>query len=271
MSSFIGEAKLVANLVHPNIVQIHHLGRHGKGYYIAMEYLDGVDLGRLIGEHRRRGIDLSVELALLIIQRVCDGLQYAHSKTDDDGHPLHLVHRDVSPSNIMVGSAGEVKLTDFGVAKAAQFMEDDADYLVGSVEYMSPEQAACEPVDARSDLFSLGLVGYELLTGERVFRDLGQDLEQAARTVMEAELQDPRDVRPDLPHGVVEILMQCLRRDPAGRFASAEALARAVENEVYEWGRMPTAADLARHLAALGLPVPDLEEGDHDREDLRQS
>ncbi|MFO7871880.1 MAG: FHA domain-containing serine/threonine-protein kinase [Kiritimatiellia bacterium] len=141
VSSFIGEAKLVANLVHQNIVQIHHFGRHENGYYIAMEYIDGTNLTDFMNRHRKLGLDIPMEIATFIASRVCRGLEYAHSKADEEGKPLGLVHRDVSPNNIMIAREGEVKLADFGVAKAAQFMEEEEGDLVGSVEYMSPEQA----------------------------------------------------------------------------------------------------------------------------------
>ena len=252
VSSFIGEARLVANLVHPNIVQIHHFGRHENGYYIAMEYIDGIDLARFLEAHRRLKRQVPVETALFIMDRVCLGLDYAHGKRDAYGELLNLVHRDVSPSNIMLSRDGEVKLTDFGVAKAAEFMEDDDVYLVGSVGYMSPEQAACEAVDGRSDLFSLGLVGYELMTAISPLRQMeGDDVERAVERVKRAEIPDPRKYRPDLPAPVAEMLLTCLKKAPDRRYPSARALATAIEQELFAKGGGPSMATLARHLGTL--------------------
>ncbi len=162
VSSFVGEARLVATLVHQNIVQIHHLGRHEGGYYIAMEFIKGISVTEFMTMHVRLTRQIPVDLAVFITSRIARGLEYAHSKKDIDGKVLNLVHRDVSPNNIMIDTGGEVKLADFGVAKASKYMEDDSDDLVGCVEFMSPEQASCDPVDGRSDIFSLGLVFYEL-------------------------------------------------------------------------------------------------------------
>ncbi len=254
VSSFIGEARLVANLVHQNIVQIHHLGRHGDGYYIAMEYIDGVNLTDFVIEHIRRKKQVPVELATFIISRICRGLEYAHDKKDENGGPLNLVHRDVSPNNIMITREGEVKLTDFGVAKAAQFMEDDDEYLVGSVEYMSPEQADCAQVDARSDIFGLGVVFYELLTGVRIFKCRDQDdLDATLEIVKKADVPDPMQFRSDIPENAKRILMKCLKKDPASRFQTAGELGIELEKQIYSTGYGPTIVTLAKYLSGLGI------------------
>lgn len=250
VSSFIGEAKLVANLVHQNIVQIHQLGRHEDGYYIAMEYIDGINITDFMAKHRKLRRRLPVELAAYIVSRVCRGLEYAHSKKGADGSPLNLVHRDVSPNNLMITREGEVKLTDFGVAKARQFMEDDEEYLVGSVEYMSPEQAECGAVDARSDIFSVGLVFYELLTGVRVFRCQGDNIEATIEQVKAASIPDPRK-SVEMPESMVRILMKCLERKPDDRIQSAGQLAWLLENEIYSKGYGPTIVTLAKYVEDL--------------------
>ncbi len=253
VSSFIGEAKLVANLVHPNIVQIHHLGRHEGGYFIAMEYIDGVNLSDFLKRHRQLRRRVPVEMASFIVSRVCHGLEYAHGKCGERGQPLGLVHRDVSPNNIMITGEGQMKLTDFGVAKAAQFMEDDQEHLVGTVEYMSPEQAACGEVDARSDIFSLGLVYYELLTGLRVFRCRHGDIDGTVERVRNCDIPDPGKYRIDLPEEIREILLRCLLRDPPDRFQSARELGNALEHELYSRGHGPTLATLARYMEGLKI------------------
>jgi serine/threonine-protein kinase len=251
ISSFVGEAKLVANLVHQNIVQIHHLGRHGDTYFIAMEYIDGIDLARFMELHRKLGRVTPVDMATFIVSRICRGLEYAHSKKDDQGNPLGLVHRDVSPTNIMITHEGEVKLTDFGVARARRFMEDDGENLVGCLEYMSPEQAACKVVDGRSDLFSLGLVYYELLTGVRVFRQQGDDMDDALARIRKCDIPDPRTCRPDLPDSVADTLMRCLARNRDDRPQTAGHLAYALESDMYATGYGPTIVALSRYVGDL--------------------
>lgn len=248
VSSFVGEAKLVANLVHQNIVQIHHLGRHKKGYFIAMEYIDGINLTDFMIMHRRLNLRVPVDIAVFIISRIGRGLEYAHTKTNDKGETLGLVHRDVSPNNIMINHEGEVKLTDFGVAKAAQFMEDDDDYLVGSVEYMSPEQADCKDVDFRSDIFSVGLVFFELLTGLRVFRCKDNNIDETLDRVIVADIPDPTRLRSDIPEDVLSTLMRCLQKDPAKRFQSSHKLVYALEHSIYSKGYGPTTSKIATYI-----------------------
>ena len=248
VSSFVGEAKLVANLVHQNIVQIHHLGRNNDGYFIAMEYIDGINLTDFMIMHRRLNLRVPVDIAVFIMSRVCRGLEYAHGKTDGEGRKLGLVHRDVSPNNIMINREGEVKLTDFGVAKAAQFMEDDEDYLVGSVEYMSPEQADCQDVDHRSDIFSAGLVLFELLTGFRVFRCKDNDIDGTLEKVIEAEIPDPTRLRSDIPEDVLNTLMKCLARRAEDRYPDTHALVYDLEHAIYSRGYGPTTSKVASYL-----------------------
>ncbi len=250
VSSFIGEAKLVANLVHQNIVQIHQLGRHENGYYIAMEYIDGWTLTRFMGRHHELRQEIPFDMASFIVSRVCRGLEYAHGKRGEDDQLLNLVHRDATPNNIMITQEGEVKLTDFGVAKARHFMQDDSDDLVGSVEYMSPEQAACVPIDGRSDLFTLGLVYYELLTGIRVFQCRNNDLDETVERVKRAQVEDPGRFR-DIPAEIRDIVMRCLQKDPADRFQTAGELGYAIEHQMYSHGYGPTIVTLARYTREL--------------------
>jgi serine/threonine protein kinase len=251
IASFVGEARLVANLVHQNIVQIHHLGRHEGGYYIAMEYIDGITLTHFMSMHAQLVRRVPVDIATFITSRICRGLEYAHSKKDAEGVPLNLVHRDVSPNNIMIDTEGEVKLTDFGVAKAARFMEDESDDLVGCVEFMSPEQARCQPVDGRSDIFSLGLVFYELLSGTRLFRCSDGDVVRALEAVVEAAVPDPRLYNPELPSSVSQIVLRMLARDREERYQTAGELARALEEDMYGEGYGPTVVKLATYIDEL--------------------
>ena len=217
---FIGEAKLVADLVHQNIVQIYQLGRYDKGLYIAMEYIDGVDLAQFVYRHKKDGKQVPVDIATFITSRICRGLEYAHNKRDASGELLGIVHRDIAPKNIMMTNEGEVKLTDFGVAKATHHMVlQEGEFLVGSYEYMSPEQASYGVTDGRSDLFALGLVYYELLTGERIQDyDVVDDDELLAK-IQDSEIPDPREFVPDLSQDVVDMLMKCLSKNPDDRYA----------------------------------------------------
>ena len=252
VASFVGEAKLVANLVHPNIVQIHHLGRHGDTYFIAMEFIDGINLAAFLSLHRRLQRQVPVEIATYITSRICRGIEYAHARRDAQGNPLGIVHRDLSPNNILINREGEVKITDFGVARARRYLPpDEESQLVGCIEFMSPEQAACEDVDGRSDIFSLGLLYYELLTGLRVFRQQDDDLEDAVERIQACVIPNPLDHRPELPPTVVTTLLQCLARERSARPAEAGTLAYALEREMYAKGFGPTIVTLAKYVREL--------------------
>lgn len=245
---FIGEAKLVANLVHENIVQIYQLGKDQKdNYYIAMEYMDGINLEEFLYRHKDIDKEIPVELAAFIAARVCRGLEYAHKKCDSDGEPLNIVHRDVSPKNIMINKEGTVRLTDFGVAKAQHYMQQqEGEVLMGKVEFMSPEQADYQVTDARSDLFSLGIVLYEMLTGVNIFEV--DDVYETLERIKELPLQDPRDFRSEIPEGLVKILMKALERDLSKRYQSAGEMGYALEYHLYHKGYGPTVQTLGKYL-----------------------
>src|SRR6188508_3373837 len=168
---FIEEAKLAVQLNHANIAQIFDLGVVDGSYYIALEHVHGRDLRGIFDRCRQAGEAMPVSQACFMVMKVCEGLDYAHNKRDQAGREISLVHRDVSPQNVLVSFEGEVKLIDFGIAKAALAVEENTDVgvLKGKYAYMSPEQARGEDVDSRTDLFALGVVLYELLTGENPF------------------------------------------------------------------------------------------------------
>lgn len=185
------EAKLVVHLSHPNIVQVYDLGRVADDYFISMEYINGVNLRELLNRADELGEKIPVPVCLYIAAEVLKGLDYAHSKRDATGEPLHIVHRDVSPHNVLVSFDGEVKIVDFGIAKAAlNASSTQFGTLKGKVTYMSPEQAYGKPIDGRADIFSTGLVLYEMLTGERLFNGETQleVLEIIKKTRITAEL-----------------------------------------------------------------------------------
>lgn len=251
---FIGEAKLVADLVHQNIVQIYQLGKLDQTYYIAMEYINGVTTQEFMNKHFELGIKVPVELGTFIISRVCRGLEYAHNKRDKFGNLLGVVHRDVSPKNIMISTEGEVKLTDFGIAKARNLMKDqEGSVLMGKAQYMSPEQAQYLVTDRRSDIFSLGIVMTELLTGVNVFAN--EDTTNVLQNVLSKEIPRPRDLNGNIPKDLEKIMIRMLDRDLAKRYQDAGSLGYDLEYFMYHKGYGPTIVTLEKYLRKL---FPDL-------------
>jgi serine/threonine-protein kinase len=247
---FIGEAKLVADLVHENIAQVYQLGKYQNSFYIAMEYIHGVNLQEFLEAHTTKGKRMPVDLGCFIISRVCRALEYAHSKRDKNGSLLGVVHRDISPKNIMLSFEGVVKLTDFGIAKAANMkMNREGDVLYGKVPYMSPEQAAFKVTDARSDLFSLGICFYELLAGEMLFDE--EETVVTMRKIMREDIPPIRKRFPDIPPKVEEILLKALERDLNKRYQTAGKMGEDLEHFMYDGGYGPTVITLNRYLREL--------------------
>jgi len=251
VSMFIGEARLVAQLVHPNIVQIYHLDRtEGGQLFLAMEYIDGINLEQFLIRHIEQKCQIPLDIATFIVARVARGLEFAHQKRDQySDQPLHLVHRDISPKNIMITSEGEVKLTDFGIAKALNYLHQDEERVLMGGEYMSPEQAAFQVTDARSDLFSLGVVYLELLTCRNDY--LGEDIGLTLNRIKRAVLPEPRRYRPEIPEDMERILLRALQREPKARYASAGEMVYDLEYYIYHRGYGPTITSLARYAAEL--------------------
>ncbi|MGC8928162.1 MAG: serine/threonine protein kinase [Myxococcota bacterium] len=217
---FLNEAKLAAMLTHPNICQIFDLGKIGDSYFIAMEYIAGRDMNRIINASAKRGIPFPMEYALKIASNVCEGLYYAHSKVDYNGNPLNIVHRDITPENIMVSWDGAVKILDFGIAKATNLVSTDREGEVkGKLSYISPEQLQGKEADQRSDIFSLGVVLYEWITGYKLFR--GETDEAVIKSITEGKIYPPSFFKPDLPKQVEKILMSALEKDPEKRYKNA--------------------------------------------------
>ncbi len=218
---FIDEGRIAQALDHPNIVKVVDVG-HDKGtYFIAMEYIPGRDLLAIC----RRGVEvgnfLPRHLAVAILAQAARGLVYAHEKQDDDGTPLRVVHCDISPGNIVVGWGGTVKLVDFGIARAAIMLRESDHSVAGKYNYMAPEQIRGEAVDARADLFALGIILYELTVGKRLFR--GRP-EQVIRLVLDEPIAKPTELRPDFPASLEHIILRALERDPARRYQTARDL-----------------------------------------------
>ncbi|MEK7469831.1 MAG: serine/threonine-protein kinase [Planctomycetota bacterium] len=247
---FIGEAKLVADLVHQYIVQIYQMGKVGSIYYMAMEYVEGVNLQEFMNRHYERRMKLPIDIGTYIISRVCRGLEYAHRKTDRAGNLLNVVHRDISPKNIMISTEGFVKLTDFGIAKARNLMKNqEGEVLMGKAQYMSPEQAQYMQTDGRSDLFSLGIVAWELLTGQTLFgsENTGIILEN----VVYKEIPPARRVNPEIPEEVERILNKALQRDMNNRYQDASRMAYDLEYYMYHNRFGPTNVTLEKYMQRM--------------------
>ncbi|UCF01675.1 MAG: protein kinase [Deltaproteobacteria bacterium] len=249
INMFIDEAKLAAMLTHQNIVQIYDLGSMEGAYFIAMEYIHGKDLRVRSNKSKEKGLPLPLEYALYITCRICSGLDYSHNLKDFKGNPLKLIHRDISPQNILVTYEGEVKIVDFGIAKAARKTADTREGLIkGKVAYMSPEQAAGKTIDHRSDIFSAGILLYEMITGVRMFD--GADLNVLDR-VRKADFQEAETIVSDLPAEVSEILRRALAKIPDRRYKSCAAMLADLEECLSSFTVRPSAEGLSHYMKAL--------------------
>jgi serine/threonine protein kinase len=224
ISMFQDEAKISVQLTHANICQIYELNRIGPSLYIAMEYVPGKDLRSIFERARKKGEPPPVPLVCYVIGKLCEGLDYAHRKKDQHGRDLNVVHRDVSPQNVLISFEGEVKVIDFGIAKAAgKVTKTQAGILKGKFGYMSPEQIRGLPLDRRSDVFAIGVCLYELLTGERLF--VGESDFQVLEKVRKAEALPPSTYNRKIPEALERIVLKALAKDPADRFQYASELA----------------------------------------------
>jgi len=244
---FLREARLSASLEHANIVHTIDLVNAGDDYFMVMEYVKGADLRTMLKRVRRKHNRFSPQAGVFIGHEILEALAYAHQKSAHDGRPLNLIHRDISPSNILLSGAGEVKLTDFGIAKASTHRS--VFYKVkGKVGYMSPEQARGEPVDARSDLFSLGVVLYEVLVGERLF--VG-DIMSSASQIYAQPIQPPSQKRPEIPADLDQVILKALSLDPAGRFQSAEEFQETLTRVATRHRLLVGASEMSTHLKSI--------------------
>ncbi len=251
VTMFINEAKLAATLSYANIVQVHDLCVSAGGeYFIVMEYVDGKDLSDVIRAAQLSGLEVPPEIAVHIGREICQGLAYAHSRTDRAGAPLQIIHRDVSPHNVLVSFMGEVKLVDFGIAKASSIMSKTAvGILKGKYGYMSPEQARGQPLDARSDIFNTGIVLYELLVGERCFA--GSSDFSTLNLMRNAEVVPPTQVNGKVPESLEAVVLKALAKERADRPQTALELEGMLAAWAKSSGAIATKADLARFMQGL--------------------
>jgi serine/threonine protein kinase len=248
----VDEAKIAAELSHPNIVQIYDLGRKDNYYFIAMEYVLGKDLREIQTRLRERDQWFSEEIAILLTIRILEALNYAHKAKDSRGRPLEIVHRDVSPPNILISYNGEVKLTDFGVSKAAiKIHQTLSGALKGKLLYMSPEQACGESgIDYRSDLYSVGVVLFELLTGKKLFLDTTEMM--VLKKVQNGEIIPPREVNPDIDPALEKIILTSLNKECDKRYQSAAAMIADLEAYIHrKYDRAPGPVHLAHFIYGL--------------------
>ncbi len=247
---FIDEAKLVANLLHGNIVQIYLLGEVNGEYFIAMEFIQGPTLRSVIERHHEIGVAIPPALAAYVVSRVCRALDFAHNFVSDDGRRLDIVHRDVSPGNVMATWDGHIKLADFGIAMAKTSIDPatGGHLRMGKKHYMSPEQLLGLDVDARTDIFALGVVLYELLSLEPLFREDVTAL--AVEEVTVRALPDLRQRVSDLDPELEEILHVALEREPSRRWTAA-AMGRALDDWIQRQHVVASPDRLEAHLAQL--------------------
>src|SRR3954470_6428918 len=220
---FIDEAKICGQLNHANICQIFELGRIDDSHFIAMEYIWGKDLLQIQNRFRRIRKNMTVQMAAFLASKMCEGLDYAHRKKDATGRPLNIIHRDVSPQNVIVSYEGECKVIDFGIAKAAsRSSKTQAGVLKGKFGYMSPEQVGGKPLDQRADIFAIGTILYELLTNERLF--LGESDFATLEKVRNAAVPPPSTVNKEIPPALDKIILKGLAKESDQRYQWASEM-----------------------------------------------
>jgi serine/threonine protein kinase len=246
---FLNEAKIVARFNHANIAQIYELGEENGTYFIAMEFVHGEDLGRVMRRAWASGQWVARHVALRIMADACQGLHYAHTRLTEQGQPLRVVHRDISPQNILISFDGAVKVVDFGIAKAAgQISSTRSGAIKGKFAYMPPEQAAGKPLDARTDIYALGLVLYELITGVRPLKREGELA--TLQAALSAEIEPPSAVA-EVPQELDGLVMRALARTPDDRYRDAREFHSAIEQYLVDHQELATSVQVAELMEAL--------------------
>ncbi|MEO8700049.1 MAG: tetratricopeptide repeat protein [Kofleriaceae bacterium] len=251
VTMFVDEAKIALGLNHPNIIQVFDFGAVGDTYFLAMEYVEGLDLLRLLQEAAKARQRIPYGLSAYIVQQISKGLDYAHRKTDEFGQPLGIVHRDISPQNILLSWDGGVKIVDFGIARARDVHEEQG-VIKGKFAYMSPEQARGEVVDCRSDVFAAGIVLFELVCARPLFHGKGKE---ALEMVKSGAIPRPKDFAPELPDSLERTILKALAFNRADRFQTARDLQHELGRFQLEWaqkaGALTDSGALAQHLSQL--------------------
>jgi hypothetical protein len=249
ITMFIDEAKITVQLTHANIAQIYELDNKVGSYYIAMEYVSGKDMRAVFDRCRKRGEPAPIPLSCYAIAQCCEGLDYAHRAKDKQGRDMGIVHRDVSPQNALISYDGEVKVIDFGIAKAAgKATKTQAGILKGKFGYMSPEQIRGLPLDGRSDIFAIGVCLYEMLTGERLF--VGDSDFSVLEKVRKVEVLPPSHFNRKIPEALEKIVMKALAKDVDDRYQYASELAEDLRAFMYSTNNGYTRKDLAAFMRA---------------------
>ena len=253
VESFIREAKVASLLQHPNIAQVYDFGRIQGVYYIAMELVSGFDVRKLLRYANRANESIPLPVVLSILGELCDALEYAHTFVDEHGQPLHIVHRDISPSNLIVAHTGHVKVIDFGIAKASsQHLHTESGLVKGKLGYMSPEAALGMQLTPVADIFSVGVVAWELVTASPLFSSR-TDFE-TMRRIREADIVPPSMHNPSCPPDLDRVIMNALERDPERRLPSANAFRQAIDNIAARVGIHPSARAVAEWCSQYTQP-----------------
>ncbi|WP_437500862.1 serine/threonine protein kinase [Sorangium sp. So ce1099] len=244
IAMFLDEARLSAHLSHSNVVSVFDIGVGDGTYFIVMEYVDGADLRALLEHQKKVGRPMSVEVAAFMAAKMCQGLAYAHDLATADGKPLQIVHRDITPANVLITRYGEVKIVDFGLAKASsQLAESDAGIIKGKFGYLAPETVLEQGVDQRVDIFALGIILWEMLAGRRLF--LGDSDYITVRLVRDAVIPSLQQLNSEVPRELEQIIRRALARDPGARYRTARELGRDLTRFLYRYGRPVSEDDVA--------------------------
>ncbi|MGB1276672.1 MAG: serine/threonine protein kinase, partial [Nannocystaceae bacterium] len=244
---FLDEARLSLRFNHANIVSVLDIGESDSTYFIVMEFVEGTNAKQLLEHQAKRGGQMPVPLAVWILTQVLSGLQYAHDLRDSDGKHFGIVHRDISPPNILISWNGEVKLTDFGLAKATTQLEStDPGVVKGKYAYLSPEAAHLQAVDHRADIFSVGILAYEMLTGQRLFK--GKNDYETIAFVRKATVPSMRRYNPRVPERLETIIGKSLAKSVDERYQTADEFAEDLLDWLFEAGNKVSSRDLIRYI-----------------------
>lgn len=244
IAMFLDEARLSAHLSHSNVVQVFDIGVGDNTYFIVMEYVNGADLKQVIKSVVDQGRKFPIEAALFVCAKMCEGLAYAHECRGEQGELLHVVHRDISPPNVLVSEHGEIKIVDFGLAKAStQLEKSEAGIIKGKFSYLSPEAAHGQEVDARADIFAVGIILWELLAGRRLFQ--GKSDYETVKQVQAAKVPPISQLHPEADAALESILSRALARERERRYASARALGNDLTRYLYKLGKPVSSFDIA--------------------------